>query len=266
MSNNISFINQTNAFSFFFSFFFRDISQSLSSYIRRFISSSVFRDIDDERNQRDLKELRKQIDHQLRDELNVALLADDVKEKERVHKEIDIFDNFIKMSYFKTLNDHFDIIVNMIRDEIRQNFFSYIKLTIEFVVEDNESTHSFSFLFIDLVSAFESSSSKRSQLLSRNEKLALIIALVQNKNCSVRRVVTMFEINRVIVKRRLEDKRSMTEFEITRQLLSIDEKTVILRFINDFIALSFSSRLFIIKEKTYLFFRHRDVAASLKAH
>jgi hypothetical protein len=174
------------------------------------------------------------------------LLADDVKEEERVHKEIDIFDNFIEMSYFKTLNDHFDITVKMIRDEIRQNFFSYIKLTIEFVVEDNESTHSFSSLFIDLVFAFESSSSKKSQLLSRNERLALIVALVQNENCSVRRVVTMFEINRVIVKRRLEDKRSMTKFEVARQLLSIDEKTVILCFIDDFIALKFSSRLFML--------------------
>jgi hypothetical protein len=76
----------------------------------------------------------------------------------------------------------------------------------------------------------------------------------------------MFEVNRVIVKRRLEDKHSITEFEIARQLLLIDEKTVILRFIDDFIALSFSSRLFMIEEKTYLFLRHRDVAASLRAH
>jgi hypothetical protein len=106
------------------------------------------------------------------------LLADDIKEEERVHKEIDIFDNFIEMSYFEILNDHFDITVNMMKDEIRQNFFSYIKLTIKFVVEDNELTHLFSFLFIDLVSAFESSSCKKSQLLSRNERLALIVALI----------------------------------------------------------------------------------------
>jgi hypothetical protein len=76
----------------------------------------------------------------------------------------------------------------------------------------------------------------------------------------------MFEINRVIVKCRLEDKRNMTEFEIARQLLSINEKTVILRFINNFIALNFSSRLFMIEEKTYLFLRYRDVAASLRTH
>jgi hypothetical protein len=152
----------------------------------------------------------------LRDELNIALLADDVKEKERVHKKIDIFDNFIEISYFEILNDYFDITVNMIKDEIRQSFFSYIKLIIEFVVEDNELTHLFSFLFIDLVSAFKSSSSKRSQLLSRNKRLALIVALVQNKNYSIRKVVIMFEINRVIIKRRLEDKRSMTEFEVAR--------------------------------------------------
>jgi hypothetical protein len=76
----------------------------------------------------------------------------------------------------------------------------------------------------------------------------------------------MFKINRVIVKRCLEDKRNMTEFEISRQLLSIDEKTVVLRFIDDFIALSFSSRVLMIEEKTYLFLRHRDVTAFLRAY
>jgi hypothetical protein len=186
-------------FSFSFDFFFSDISRSLSSYIRRLIFLSVFRDIDDEENQRDLREWRKQVDHQLRDELNVALLASDVKEEQRVHREIDIFDNFVEMSYFETLNDHFNITVDLIREKIRQGFFSYIRMTVEFDVEDDESSRSFSSLFIDLVFAWESSSLKKLKLLSKDERLALIVAVVQNEKCSIRRAATMFEINRIIM-------------------------------------------------------------------
>jgi hypothetical protein len=68
-----------------------------------------------------------------------------------VHKEIDIFDNFVEMSYFETLNDHFNITVDLIREKIQEDFFSYIRMTVEFDVEDDESSHLFSLLFIDLV-------------------------------------------------------------------------------------------------------------------
>jgi hypothetical protein len=102
--------------------------------------------------------------------------------------------------------------------------------------------------------------------LSKDERLALIVAVVQNEKCSIRRAATMFEINRIIIKRRLKRKRSRSEYEVARQLLSINKKTIILRFIDDFIALSFSSRLSMIEEKTFLFLRYRDVVVSLRAH
>jgi hypothetical protein len=183
-----------------------------------------------------------------------------------VHREIGIFDNFVEMSYFETLNDHFNITVDLIREEIRQDFSSYIRMTVESDAEDDESPRSFSSLFIDLVFAWGSSSLKKLKLLSKDERLVLIVAVVQNEKCSIRRAATMFEVNRIIIKRRLKRKRSRSEYEVARQLLSVNEETAILCFIDDFIALGFSSRLSMIEEKAFLFLRHRGVVVSLGAH
>jgi hypothetical protein len=65
---------------------------------------------------------------------------------------------------------------------------------------------------------------------------------------------------REIIDNRLKEKRIMKDFSKNRQLFIDQAKTIILKFVNDFIALKFLFRLYKIEEKVILLFQKQRIS------
>ncbi len=83
---------------------------------------------------------------------------------------------------------------------------------------------------------------------------------VQNEKLRCRAIVLRHEVSRMIILRRLKKKRVMNDFSKNRQLLFDQEETIILRFVDEFIALKFSLEIYMIEEKIILLLREREIS------
>ena len=86
-------------------------------------------------------------------------------------------------------------------------------------------------------------------MLFKTEKFAKILTIVR-KNSTFRQTTNVYEINKQIVANRIFEKKTTTEFHENMKLFLIFvEKTTFFRFVNQFVALRFPSRLSIYVEE-----------------
>lgn len=241
-----------------------EISRAVAPFIRPPISpnTSDFRDIDDIEVRLDPRVLKEEINCQLNEELAIA--EKESNEERQLHREIAIFEEFIARGYFETLEGYSNITVALIRREIRQALADFLDLTAPSENDIPVSSLPSSPLTNPLTSVYGSSPPKkvyappkRLKLLPRAERTSLAVAAVQENKMSARAAATMYGANRKTIKNRLDGKRTMTEYSEDRQLLTADEETAILRFIDNFAALGFPLRLHMLEEKALLLLRIR---------
>jgi hypothetical protein len=156
--------------------------------------------------------------------------------------------------------------MSFIRQEIKNALNEYLTTFLISEVEEIVSCRSFSFLSNDLVFVWESFSFKKMKIESKFERLVLIVKKFQNEISIVRVAVKKYEVCRNIIINKSWVKRIMSEFFMNRQLLVSHKETIILKFVNKFIALSFSFRLSMMKEKVELILRERKHNVNLKVH
>ncbi len=96
----------------------------------------------------------------------------------------------------------------------------------------------------------------------KSERESLAVTAVQNEGLSCRAVALRHGVSRMTILRRLKEDRTIDEFAKNRQLLFEQEETIILRFVDEFIALRFSLRKYMIEEKVSLLLRERRVSIS----
>jgi hypothetical protein len=220
---------------------------------------SEFRDVEklERMNSRDLRE---QINRLLDQEMNLIIAFNAWKEKQQLHEKIIIYENFIQMKYFDQLKEYSDNIVNSIRHDIRQILQNYLLLIAEF--EHKSAALSFlSFsLFNCLVSVLRSSSLKKIEIMFKSKRISLIVSTVENEELSCHAIALRHEVSRMIIRRRLKEKRTMKEFSKNRQLLFEQEETIILKFVNQFTELRFLLRYYMIEEKVILLLRKRRIS------
>ena len=118
---------------------------------------------------------------------------------------------------------------------------------------------SFSSIFTDLVFVFDSSSLKKLTVLFKTERLSKTLTIVQ-KSSSFRQTAEVYEVNKQIIKNRISEKRFMIDYyQENATFFSAKKKAALLRFVNHFVALGFSSRRSMLKEKAVLLFRKKNV-------
>ncbi len=164
------------------------------------------------------------------------------------------------MKYFDQLKEYFDIIVISIRHDIRQILQNYLLLAADSEIESAAFSSSFFSLFSCLASVLESSSSKKIKSMLKSKRESLTVSTVQNEELSCRAIALRHEVSRMIILRRLKEERTMNDFSKDRQLLFDQEETIILKFVDEFIALRFSLRLYMIEEKVILLLRERRIS------
>jgi hypothetical protein len=98
------------------------------------------------------------------------------------------------------------------------------------------------------------------------ERLVLIVKKFQDESTSVSAAAKKYEICRNIILNKSRVKRIKFEYVSILQLFVSHEETIILQFVDRFIELSFSLRLFMLKEKVELILREREVESNLKKH
>jgi hypothetical protein len=94
----------------------------------------------------------------------------------------------------------------------------------------------------------------------KSKRESLTVSTVQNEELSCRAIALRHEVSRMIILRRLKEERTMNDFSKDRQLLFDQEETIILKFVDEFIALRFSLRLYMIEEKVILLLRERRIS------
>ena len=200
---------------------------------------------------------RNEIKKKLQQILKIAVLCNAKNEEKQLYRKIGIYRNFIQLEYFETLKLYFEIIVEFIKNEIIKTTNDFSLLDCIDNVDSFFSNCSFSSIFIDFVSVF-SSSSKKLKVLFKTEKFAKTLTIVR-KNSTFRQTTNVYEVNRQIVANRIFEKKITTEFHENMKLFLIFvEKTTFFRFVNQFVALGFSPRLFMLEEKTVLMFRKKN--------
>jgi hypothetical protein len=113
----------------------------------------------------------------------------------------------------------------------------------------------------------KSSSLKKIKSMLKSKRESLTVTTVQNEEFSCRAIVLKHEVSKMILLKRLKENRIMKKFSKNRQLFFEQEETIILRFVNEFIALRFFLRIYMIEEKVILLLRKREVSIfKLKKH
>ncbi len=158
------------------------------------------------------------------------------------------------MKYFDQLKKYFDIIVISIKHDIRQILQNYLLFAANSETKSATSFFSFFSLFSCFASILESSSSKKIKNMLKSKREFLTVSTVQNEEFSCRAIVLKHEVSKMIILRRLKKERTMNDFLKDHQLFFDQEEMIILKFVNEFIALRFSFRLYIIEEKVILLF------------
>jgi transposase len=113
----------------------------------------------------------------------------------------------------------------------------------------------------------KSSSSKKIKSIFKSKRESLIMTTVLNEELSCRAIALRHEVSRMTLLKWLKEERTMNDFSKNRQLLSKQEETIILRFVDEFIALRFFLRIYMIEEKVIFLLRKREVSnLKLKRH
>jgi cell division protein ZapA (FtsZ GTPase activity inhibitor) len=118
---------------FFFRFIIIEmfVFDVIIEYIR---SIFEFRDVEIE-ERIDSRDLKKQVDRLLNQEMNSVIAFNAWKEKQQLHEEIIIYENFIQLKYFDQLKEYLDNIVNSIKHDIRQILQNYLLLAAKHEIE-----------------------------------------------------------------------------------------------------------------------------------
>jgi hypothetical protein len=171
------------------------------------------------------------------------------------------------MKYFDQLKEYSDNIVNSIKHDIRQILQNYLLFAAKFKHESATFSSSFFSLFNYLASVLRSSSFKKIEIMSKSKRIFLTVSTVENEKLSCHAIALRHEVSRMIIRRRLKEKRIMKEFSKNRQLFFEQEETIILKFVNQFIELRFSFNYYMIKEKIILLLRKREISnRTLRQH
>jgi cell division protein ZapA (FtsZ GTPase activity inhibitor) len=152
----------------------------------------------------DFRNLRKQKNKFLNQKLNSIIAFNAWKEKQQLHKKIDIYENFMQMKYFDQLKEYSDNTVISIRHDIRQILQNYLLLAADFEIESAALSFSCSSLFSCFVSVLKSFSLKNIKIMFKSKRETLIVTTIQNKELSCRTMVLRHEINKMILRRRLK--------------------------------------------------------------
>ncbi len=164
------------------------------------------------------------------------------------------------MKYFDQLKKYFDNIVISIKHDIRQILQNYLLLATKSEIEFAALSSSSSSLFNYFASVLKSSSLKKIKNMLKSKRLFLTVSTIQNEKLSCHAIILRHEVCEKIVDNRLKEKRTMKDFSKNRQLFFDQEETIILKFVDEFIALRFSFRLYMIKEKIILLLQKRDIS------
>ncbi len=171
------------------------------------------------------------------------------------------------MKYFDQLKEYSDNIVNSIRHDIRQILQNYLLLTAKSEHESAALFFSSSSLSNCLASVLRFSSLKKIEIMFKSKRISLIVSTVENEELSCHAIALRHEVNKMIIRRRLKEKRTMKEFSKNRQLLFEQEETIILKFVNQFIELKFFLKYYMIEEKVILLLRKREISnRALRQH
>ncbi len=246
---------------FFFRFIIIEmfVFEIIIKYIR---SISEFRDVEKLEKRIDSRDLREQIDRFLDQKMNSVIAFNAWKKKQQLHEKIIIYENFIQMKYFDQLKRYSDNIVISIRHDIRQILQNYLFLAAKSEIDFATFFSSSSSLFSCLASVLRSSSLKKIKIMLKSKRISLIVTTVQNDELSCHAIALRHEVCRRIIDNRLKEKRTMNDFSKNRQLFTDQEEAIILEFVNDFIALKFSFRLYMIEEKVILLLQKREISNS----
>jgi hypothetical protein len=164
------------------------------------------------------------------------------------------------MKYFDQLKEYFDSIVISIRHDIRQILQNYLLFAAKSEHDFAALSSSSSSLFSCLASVLRSSSLKKIKIMLKSKRISLTVTTVQNDELSCHAIALRHEVCRRIIDNRLKEKRTMKDFSKNRQLFIDQKKAIILEFVNDFIDLKFSFRLYMIEEKVILLFQKRKIS------
>ncbi len=164
------------------------------------------------------------------------------------------------MKYFDQLKEYSDNIVNSVRHDIRQILQNYLLFAAESESESAILFSSSSSLFSCLASVLKSSSFKKIKSMFKSKRLSLTVTTVQNEKLSSHAIALRHEMCEKIVRSRVKEKRTMKDYSKNRQLFSDQEKTIILKFVNEFIALRFLFRKYMIEEKILLLLQKRRIS------
>ncbi len=147
-----------------------------------------------------------------------------------------------------------------IKHDIRQTLQKYLFLVANFEIEFKVFFSSSSSLFSCLASVLKSSSLKKIKNMLKSKRESLIVTTIQNERLSCRAIALRHEVSRMTILKRLKEDRIINEFAKNRQLFFEQEKTIILKFVNEFIALKFSLKKYMIEKKISLLLRKRRIS------
>ncbi len=164
------------------------------------------------------------------------------------------------MKYFDQLKEYSDNIVNSIRHDIRQILQNYLLFAAKHDIEFAAFSSSSSSLSSCLTSVLRSSSLKKIEIMLSSKRLSLIVSTVENEKLSCRAIALRHEVSRKIIDKRLKENRTMKDFSKNRQLLSDQKEKILLEFVNQFIELRFSLRIYMIEEKVLLLLQKRKIS------
>jgi hypothetical protein len=98
------------------------------------------------------------------------------------------------------------------------------------------------------------------------DRLVLIVKKFQIEISIVKAATKKYDVCRNIIINKSRIRRIMIEYHMNRQLLVLHEEKAILKFVNRFIELSVSLRIFMLKEKAELILREREQNIDLRKH
>ena len=109
------------------------------------------------------------------------------------------------------------------------------------------------FFSINFISMLNNFSSKKLTMLSKTKKLAKIVTAMKNETF-FRKTAIAYRINRQIFKNKISKKRILVKYHESSQFLIFSKNAALLRFVDQFVALGFPSRLNMLKKKSCYFF------------
>ena len=135
---------------------------------------------------------------QLQQTLKIAVLLNAKNEIIQLHKKIEMYRNFIQIEYFEILKMFFEIIIDLIKNEIKKTINEFSQLN---CIENSESfffNRSSSLLSINFVSMLNNFFFKFLKMRFKSKKIEKILIIVKQKN-SIRQTIALYEINRRII-------------------------------------------------------------------